>query len=48
MTANDRVALILGRAIIRAEALAAELEELRARLEEHELDQEREGQRDGA
>ncbi len=33
---EDRVALILGRAIIRAEALQAEVEALRARLAEHE------------
>lgn len=36
MNANDRVALILGRTIIRAEALQAENEQLRARLEEAE------------
>lgn len=33
MTAEDRVALILGRTIIRAEALAAENESLRKQLE---------------
>ncbi len=33
---EDRVSLILGRAIIRAEALQAENELLRARLAEHE------------
>lgn len=39
---EDRVAIILGRAIIRAEALQAENEQLRARLAEHEngVDQE--------
>ncbi len=36
MSPEDRVALILGRAIIRAEALQAENEALRARLAEHE------------
>ncbi len=36
MSTEDRVALILGRAIIRAEALQAENEVLRARLAEHE------------
>ena len=36
MSAQDRLALILGRAIIRAEALQAENEQLRARLAEHE------------
>ncbi len=36
MSAEDRVAIILGRAIIRAEALQAENEALRARLAEHE------------
>ncbi len=38
MNAEDRVSLILGRAIIRAEALQAENEQLRARLDEHEND----------
>ncbi len=36
MTAEDRVAIILGRAIIRAEALQAANEDLGARLAEHE------------
>ncbi len=35
-SAEDRIAIILGRAIIRAEALQAENEQLRARLAEHE------------
>lgn len=36
MNAADRVALILGRAIMRAEALEAELAQARARLAELE------------
>lgn len=36
MSPSDRVALILGQAIIRVEALRAENEELRARLAEQE------------
>ncbi len=36
MTADDRISLILGRAIIRAEALQAENERLRARIAEFE------------
>ncbi len=35
MKAEDCIAIILGRAIIRAEALQAENEQLRARLAEH-------------
>lgn len=38
MSAEDRVALILGRAVMRAEALQAELEVVRARLAELEAD----------
>lgn len=37
---NDRVALLLGRAIIRAEALTVERDRLAARLAEHELERE--------
>lgn len=36
LSAEDRVALILGRAIMRAEALQAENEQLRARQAEYE------------
>lgn len=36
MKPEDRVALILGRAVMRGEALQAEVEALRARLAEHE------------
>ncbi len=36
LTAQDRVALILGRAVMRAEALQAENEQLRSRLAEFE------------
>ncbi len=36
MNLDDRIAIILGRAIIRAEALQAENEQLRARLAEFE------------
>lgn len=36
MTAEDRVALILGRAIIRAEALQTQLEEAQAQLRDHQ------------
>lgn len=42
MTAEDRVAIILGRAIMRAEALAAELEKLREE-QEHAADESRLG-----
>lgn len=40
MKAEDRVAVILGRAIMRAEALQAEVEVLRARLAEFEQEPE--------
>ncbi len=48
MSAADRIALLLGRAIMRAEALQAELALLRARLAEFENDlgKEREVTRD--
>ncbi len=45
LTAQDRVALILGRAIMRAEALQAENEQLRARLAEHENGVEQESEK---
>lgn len=39
MSAADRVALILGRAIMRAEALAVELEQLRAEQADEKPDE---------
>ncbi len=36
MNLDDRISMLLGRAIIRAEALQVEVEALRARLAEHE------------
>lgn len=43
MTASDRIALILGRAIMRSEALADDLEEARKRVEELEAEKEERG-----
>jgi len=40
VNAEDRIALILGRAIMRAEALQAANDQLRARLAEHETGKE--------
>ncbi len=48
MNPEDRIAIILGRAIIRAEGLQAEVEHLRARLVEHENDVEAEKVTDDA
>jgi len=40
VNAEDRIALILGRAIMRAEALHAQLEQAQQRLAEHETGRE--------